>query len=107
MNEAIAILPLKSALSFGEKFRFAKGAAQALLGKVYLYQGKAPEAASILAEVIISGEYDLEPNVADVWSVDKEFGIEYPIGDHSEAWNTVLIHYDYALRKILEIIRAK
>lgn len=39
--------------------RVSKGAAQALLGKVYLYQDKFAEAASVLEEVIASNRYSL------------------------------------------------
>lgn len=42
-----------------EKGRVTKGAAQALLGKVYLYQDKFPEAATVLEDVIAKGPYDL------------------------------------------------
>ena len=75
-TEAIADLPLKSEYSAGDKFRFSKGTAQGFLGKVYLYEEKYSEAAAQLAAVISSGEYGLEPNFADVWTKEKEFGIE-------------------------------
>lgn len=39
--------------------RATKGAAQALLGKAYLYQEKFPEAAAVLENVINSGQYHL------------------------------------------------
>jgi len=42
-----------------ETGRITKGAAQALLGKAYLYQDKFPEAATVLQEVINSAPYDL------------------------------------------------
>lgn len=76
LTDAIAVLPLKSQLSDGDKFRFSKGTAQGLLGKVYLYQEKYQESADVLASVIASGEYDLEPNFDDVWASTNEFGIE-------------------------------
>ena len=76
LKDAIALLPLKSELSASQKFRFAKGAAQGLLGKVYLYQGKASEAATVLATVISSGEYSLETDFSDVWAATNEFGVE-------------------------------
>lgn len=76
LKDAIAVLPLKSGLSGGDKFRFSKGTAQALLGKVYLYQEKYQEAADILSTVINSGEYSLEENFGDVWSSTTEFGAE-------------------------------
>lgn len=76
LNAAIAVLPNKSELSAGDKFRFSKGAAQAILGKVFVYQQKYAQAATVLAQVISSGEYDLEPNFADVWAATNEFGVE-------------------------------
>ena len=39
--------------------RATKGAAQALLGKAYLYQKKYPEAAAVLNDVIVNGPYSL------------------------------------------------
>jgi len=45
-------------------------------------------------------------NVTGVLKAHKEIGIEYPISNYSEAWNKVLILYDDALKRILEIIRA-
>ncbi|GGK14860.1 membrane protein [Yeosuana aromativorans] len=42
-----------------EKGRVTKGAAQALLGKAYLYQDKFAEAATVLEDVINNGPYDL------------------------------------------------
>lgn len=74
--EAIADLPMKSEYSSGDRYRMSKGAAQAYLGKVYLYQKKYAEAETQFANVISSGEYDLEPDFANVWSVNGEFGPE-------------------------------
>ncbi|MFW6227366.1 MAG: RagB/SusD family nutrient uptake outer membrane protein, partial [Bacteroidota bacterium] len=76
LTEAIPELKLKSEYNAAERFRFAKGTAQALLGKAYLYQEKWSEAATVLGEIISSGEYGLEPNFADVWSIESEFGVE-------------------------------
>lgn len=42
-----------------ETGRITKGAAQALLGKVYLYQDKFPEAATVLEDLIDKGPYSL------------------------------------------------
>ncbi len=75
-SEAITDLPLKSEYSAADRYRMSKGAAQAYYGKVLLYQKKYGDAATQLAAVISRGEYDLEPNFADVWSKDSEFGIE-------------------------------
>ncbi|WP_372774304.1 RagB/SusD family nutrient uptake outer membrane protein [Mangrovibacterium sp.] len=76
LTEAILDLPLKSAYSENEKFRFSKGTAQAFLGKAYLYQERYSEAITQLSAVISSGEYDLVPDFADVWSKSTEFGVE-------------------------------
>ena len=76
LTDAIAALPLKSALSATDKFRASKGTAQALLGKVYLFQEKWTEAATQFDAVISSGEYDLEANFEDIWSSDKKLNDE-------------------------------
>jgi hypothetical protein len=60
LKEAIPNLPVKQDLPY----EATKGAAQALLGKVYLYHGtldgsKFSETASVLGEVISSGQYSL------------------------------------------------
>lgn len=60
LKEAITSLPA----SQSEKYKITKGAAQALLGKVYLYHGtfdaaKFSEAASILAQVADNTQYSL------------------------------------------------
>jgi len=75
-TEAIPDLPLKSEYDPADIFRFSKGTAQAFLGKAYLYQQKYSDAATQLASVISSGEYDLVPDFADVWSKETEFGDE-------------------------------
>ena len=55
-----------------QKGRATKGAAQALLGKTYLYQNKYTEAATILDEIRNSGLYSLIPNYGDLFSVSNE-----------------------------------
>ena len=65
------------------KGRASKGAAQSLLGKVYLYQNKFSEAASTFDEVINSGAYALINDYAQLFSVASEnnsetvFDVEY------------------------------
>jgi len=76
LKDAIAILPVKSAYSATDKFRFSKGTAQALLGKAYLYEEKYSEAATVLGNLIASNEYGLEPNYPDIWKKTHEFGTE-------------------------------
>lgn len=55
--------------------RVTKGAAQALLGKVYLYQNKFLEAANILDQVISSGNFQLEPNYDIIFEMEGENGV--------------------------------
>lgn len=91
--EAIPVLPLKSAQSNINKTRVTKGAAQALLGKVYLYQEKFTESANIFEEVIASGEYELTPEYDSIWKKTEEYGIEsvfevpYGIHIHGDPWS--------------------
>jgi starch-binding outer membrane protein, SusD/RagB family len=80
LNEAIGVLP--STLPGSELGRFTKGAAKALLGKVYLYQKKNTEAAAQFAEVngtpggtSIYG-YKLLSNFSDLWIASNKFNTE-------------------------------
>lgn len=75
-TEAIPDLPLKSQYSAADKFRMSKGAAQAFLGKAYVYHKDYDKAVAQLDAVINSGEYSLEPDFAKVWTKDSEFGQE-------------------------------
>jgi len=75
-TEAIPDLPLKSQYSAADKFRMSKGAAQAFLGKAYVYHKDYDKAVTQLEAVINSGEYALEPKFADVWTKKSEFGQE-------------------------------
>lgn len=76
LNEAIAVLPLKSAYAGGDRFRVSKGAAQALLGKALLYQQKYAEAAAQLETVITSNQFSLAPSVGAAFSRNYEYGPE-------------------------------
>ena len=66
-----------------QKGRATRGAAKALLGKVYLYQNKFTEAAAIFEEIIASGQYSLYQDYSQLFSVAAEgnpetiFDIEY------------------------------
>lgn len=63
-------------LTQAEAGRATKGAAQALLGKAYLFQGKFQEAATVLEEVINSGTYDLLSDYTTMFENDNENNIE-------------------------------
>ncbi|WP_417444798.1 RagB/SusD family nutrient uptake outer membrane protein [Joostella sp.] len=74
--DAIEHLPVKSGYASKDLGRATKGAAQALLAKVYLYEEKWQLAYDYSNEVINSGEYSLEPNYEDLWRVYTENGVE-------------------------------
>lgn len=56
--------------------RADKAAAQALLGKVYLYQGKYAEAAEMLDNVIMDYNFTLVDDYASIWEMAGENGPE-------------------------------
>ena len=67
LTDAIGKLPLKGQYSPNDLGRASKGAAQALLAKVHLYQGEWQMAYDMAGEVISSGQYALLNNYAEVW----------------------------------------
>lgn len=56
--------------------RITKGAAQALLGKAYLYQDKFAEAANVLEDLIDNGPHDLVSDYSTIFENDNENNIE-------------------------------
>ena len=76
LQAAIEALPLKSQYASADLGRATKGAAQALLAKVYLYQEDYQNAYDMANVVINSGEYGLHPNYAELWRASTENGIE-------------------------------
>lgn len=92
--DAIATLPT-AVPADTESGRLTKGAAQALLGKVYLQEGKKTEAAAILA--LVNGtpggtnQYGnrLLTNFSDLWVVSNKFNTESLIEvSHTSAGNS-------------------
>lgn len=79
LKDAKGTFELPSTLPPDELGRITQGAVAALLGKVILYQNDVSrmlEAGAIFEEVINSGVYALEPNFANIFRGDNEFGIE-------------------------------
>ncbi|NJK87541.1 MAG: RagB/SusD family nutrient uptake outer membrane protein [Bacteroidales bacterium] len=76
LMNAIPNLPEKSDQSAAEIGRVTKGAARALLAKVYLFQRDFVNAEKYAMEVIQSDEYGLEPIFTDANGVNGENGIE-------------------------------
>ncbi|MBW2961980.1 RagB/SusD family nutrient uptake outer membrane protein [Mesonia aestuariivivens] len=73
---AIEVLPTKSEYASKDLGRATKGAAQALLAKVYLYQQDYNQALEYANLVINSGQYGLEANYEDIWREYTENGTE-------------------------------
>lgn len=73
---AIDHLAEKSTLASGDIGRATKGAARALLAKVYLFQKDFPNTEKYALEVISSQEYDLEDDFLDANGVNGENGVE-------------------------------
>lgn len=79
LSEAIPLLDPVSII----KGRVTSNAARSLLGKVYLYQDKFSQAATILDVVINSGQYSLINDYGDLFTVTSEgnsetvFDVEY------------------------------
>lgn len=81
LTEAMDVLPVS--LPSAELGRFTKGAAKALLGKVYLYENKKTQAAAQLAEVngptpgtTSSYGYKLLISFSDLWIPSNKFNTE-------------------------------
>ncbi|MEX1382861.1 RagB/SusD family nutrient uptake outer membrane protein [Lutibacter sp.] len=73
---AAAISGLPSRGGVAQSFRISKEAAQAVLGKVYLFQNKYDVASVEFGKVISSQAFDLEPDFAHVWNSSSENGME-------------------------------
>jgi len=69
---AAGVLPVTQA----ETGRATKGAAQALLGKVYLYQEKFAESANVLEQLIMDGNYTLVSDYNSIFENEGENGPE-------------------------------
>lgn len=74
--EAIAVLPEKNEYASADLGRATKGAARALLAKVYLYQKDWTNALKYSNEVLNSGQYGLEGDYARLWRAETENGTE-------------------------------
>lgn len=68
LQDAIAVLPLKSEYPSSENGRATRGAAQGLLAKVHLFQGEFQEAETMANQVISSGEYSLFPDYRGIFT---------------------------------------
>src|SRR5690606_30053871 len=71
LEQAYNRLPTQSEYSAANIGRASKGASEALLGKVYLYAKNYPMAEKHLENVILSGEYQLVSDFADLLVEDN------------------------------------
>ena len=76
LSAAADVLPAKSAMPAAENGRITKGAAQAYLGKVFLYMGDFANAEIWFKKVIDSNEYRLVSDYASLFTIAGEFGDE-------------------------------
>lgn len=72
LQDAINALPLKSEYSAADLGRATKGAAQGMLAKVYLYEGKYGPAEQQARAVIDSDEYSLYPDYEEIFRPEGE-----------------------------------
>ncbi len=72
LKAAIEVLPVSQEVTG----RATLGAAQALLGKAYLYQEKFTEAAAIFNELILDGNYTLVDDYESIFEAEGENGSE-------------------------------
>lgn len=75
LTEARDVLPYKDDLADGFKFRISKGAASALLGKVYLYQKKY-DMAHVELQKVIDDNYSLVEDYGNIWLKQERCGSE-------------------------------
>ncbi|MBK6265052.1 RagB/SusD family nutrient uptake outer membrane protein [Marivirga sp. S37H4] len=76
LRQAIEVLPEKSDYATDDLGRATKGAAKALLARVYLYQQAYDSAALFAEEVINSQQYELEATFESAFREETEFGLE-------------------------------
>jgi hypothetical protein len=80
---AAALLPTTST-----EFRATRGAARALLARVYLDQGKHAQARDAATAVISSGRYSLTNPFSNLWAVENSpesiLSIQYSVNDFNE-----------------------
>ncbi len=76
LTDAINTLPEKSEYDASDGGRATKGAARALLARVYLFKNDFVNAELLALEVINSNQYDLEPNFENANGVLGQHGVE-------------------------------
>ena len=96
LKSAISSGKLSSKTSVDDKktWRITKEAAQALLGKAYLWQGKNKEAAEVLDQVINSGKYSLFNEYGEMLDIANKHNCESIIEfDHPIDFNNITFNF--------------
>ena len=75
-KDAMAGLPKKTDMPADQLGRATWGSAAAFLTKAYIFQEKWNEAESLAKQIVESGEYDLQPNYGDLFTMETDNGIE-------------------------------
>jgi len=96
LETAQGLLPSRSEYSEAQAWKASAGAANTLLGKVYLTMGESDQAQTALQRVIDSGEYRLLEDYGDLWGPENEnndesiFEVQYTVtsGEGSPFTNT-------------------
>ena len=76
LQTAVTNLPEKTQYNSADLGRATKGAAKTLLAKVSMYQKKWNVVQQLTDEIIMSGQYTLLPNYAEIWRESSENGPE-------------------------------
>jgi len=74
LSDAMNVLPKKTDLTAEEMGRATKGAAQAMLVKMYIFQSKWKEAADLSDDFITNLDYSLEPDYSKIFTSAGENG---------------------------------
>lgn len=109
--DAESKLPARGGSSdFSSVARATKGAAQALLARLYLYKGDWPKAAQYADLVINSGDYDLNASPeltfgAPYTTVESIFSVAHNGGDNPNTNNSIGQHYGAGARGDIPVFK--
>ncbi|WP_436415178.1 RagB/SusD family nutrient uptake outer membrane protein [Petrimonas sp.] len=76
LKDAMAFLPHKKDMPASELGRATWGAAAGFLTKAYIFQEKWQDAEPLAKQIVASGDYDLEKNYGDLFTIATDNGIE-------------------------------
>ncbi|MBS0027543.1 RagB/SusD family nutrient uptake outer membrane protein [Chitinophaga sp. 22321] len=101
LTEAAAVLPVKTGDAFADHARATKGAAHALLSRIYLYQGNWAKARDFADSVLLSSnKYELDATPAAAFSAgnyqtskERIFSVAMNSGDNPNTNNALGQHY--------------